>query len=1430
MANEYLKRTPTSTGNRKVVTISAWYKNNKVVSGGHTIFSSGMNPTSPDGRHQIDLVTNSNPLWQFEQYGFPTAGGSIANYYARDVNRKFRDFSSWSHIMVSFDSTKPREQDRAILYHNGVRFDKDAGTSNFPQNFELPIGVLTNNLGIKIGNGVGALQYGSTYFNGQLTDYFFVDGQALTPDVFGFYKDGDGYQSSGTDRATDFRPGQWMPHAPRVIKKSIERSGGFGANGFYLPMNDSSNPGADFHCDPNSIIKLKGEDLPQPQNGAPTTSDAFVSQLRQETGTLGFDGCVKLLRTGGYLDLGTGHSDLVPGSGDFTIECFLYPQEFGNFPVIVDSRTSSSDTLGFFLGFNTNGQLYLYTHSGERNAIILTKGRWYHIALVRQSNVFKLYVDGVKVGTDYTQSQNYTNQIRYIGESSNGESQNWNIDAFISNFRFVKGTAVYTGNFTAPTESLTNVTNTKLLCCNSSTSATAATVKPGDITNNGAFATRNELTGSMVLAVPGISVGTTNLVSNGDFSNGTTGWTISDASEGSMAVVNGQLVLTNNNTSDPPVYAWQQITTISGKTYTLQVDLPGGTSASHAVYLNDSSSFGSTYGQVHSNAGLGTKSTTFVAAGTSVFVLCRVNTNSVSTSIFDNIIVREETVRDYSADIRGSGTNKTLTPVGNAGVGYELGNYYGSAMTFDGNGDEFTIPANVTDLQLGGGDFTIESWIYPRVYNSGNMDWIGKNGGSAAASEFEYGIFSDGRVAFYHSNGSTYSNTGVYGLILPAGTAPVDQWTHIVGERHGNTFTAYINGVAAGVVQNFLSGGSMPSGTADTCIGSDSATAGTNWHWDGRIQDLRIYKGLAKYKGGFDVPKPYTPVGIEAFRTTADTCKNNFATWNPLLGRGRKDQLTYSDGNLKVVSGATGGFDTTSASTMAIKGKIYCEFVLSSSAIGAYVGVMKYDTALTNNGIDTSGTSDIWLVRGDNGHKANGSTSAYAGSAFSNGDIIMLAVDIANTSIWWGKNGTWFASGNPAANSNAGYTNLPSTEDLLVICGDNFSSETPHIIANFGQNPAFSGTLTAGTNADDSGKGLFKYAPPTGFLALCEDNLPTPAIADPGKHFKCVFYTGDNSAGRRISDVGFQPDLVWVKARNATVSHILTDSVRGIGHQLSSDDNSVEVDSGTFYLNGFADNGFDLGDGANSGGNTTGRNYVAWCWKAGGAAVSNTDGTITSQVSANQTAGFSIVSYTSDNTNANKTVGHGLNKTPKFIIVKARNEASRHWLIWHDSFDDYDDAALFTTGAAAGSRFGPDAPTSDVFGVYGGQGNRGTTTFISYCWAEIEGYSKFGSYTGNGSTDGPFVYCGFKPAFILVKNADAGAGHWVLWDSSRTPNNDAENAMLPDRNLAETSGFVIDFLSNGFKLRDGETSLNNSGDTHIFVAFAESPFQTANAK
>lgn len=331
-------------------------------------------------------------------------------------------------------------------------------------------------------------------------------------------------------------------------------------------------------------------------------------------------------------------------------------------------------------------------------------------------------------------------------------------------------------------------------------------------------------------------------------------------------------------------------------------------------------------------------------------------------------------------------------------------------------------------------------------------------------------------------------------------------------------------------------------------------------------------------------------------------------------------------------------------------------------------------------------------------------------------------------------------------------------------------------------------------------------------------------INKPSEHFNTKLYTGTGASSAKTG-VGFQPDLVWIKQRSGTEQNAWFDSIRGATKYLSSNMTSAEATTAT-TLTSFDSDGFTEGGHGITGNNNS--TYVSWCFKGGGTAVSNTDGTITSNVSANTTAGFSIVSWTGSGS-SNETVGHGLSSTPTFIILKPRSEA-RNWLIWSNELGDNDKAFLFDTTVASDNRFGPNAPTSSVFGLYGNQGNRDGTTFIAYCFHDVKGYSKFGKYVGNNSADGTFVYTGFSPAFVLIKNT-SDVAHWMIQDNKRSDangDNPANKRILPSNNIAEATDSPIDLLSNGFKIRSTGSFTNDNGNNYIYMAFAEQPLVGTN--
>ena len=344
-------------------------------------------------------------------------------------------------------------------------------------------------------------------------------------------------------------------------------------------------------------------------------------------------------------------------------------------------------------------------------------------------------------------------------------------------------------------------------------------------------------------------------------------------------------------------------------------------------------------------------------------------------------------------------------------------------------------------------------------------------------------------------------------------------------------------------------------------------------------------------------------------------------------------------------------------------------------------------------------------------------------------------------------------------------------------------------------------------------------------------------IDKPSDYFNTLLYTGDNS-NRSFTGVGFQPDLTWIKARNNTTWHLLYDAVRtaGTGKELHSNSTAAEGASNSSlygYLSSFDSDGFSTVNGSSSSDalNETGKTYAAWNWKAGGSASSNSNGSITSSVSANTTSGFSIVSYTG-NGSAGATIGHGLSQKPSIIITKRRDSIS-NWLVYSSELGATKYLELETTnaGQTATSRWNDTEPTSSVFSVgTSTSANPSSGTMIAYCFAEKQGYSKFGSYTGNGNADGTFVYTGFKPAWVMAKATTDSGQSWLISDVKRNPFNVADDRLFANLNNAEnqpSDSGGIDFLSNGFKIRTNDGSTNASGQTRIYMAFASEPFTTS---
>ena len=337
-------------------------------------------------------------------------------------------------------------------------------------------------------------------------------------------------------------------------------------------------------------------------------------------------------------------------------------------------------------------------------------------------------------------------------------------------------------------------------------------------------------------------------------------------------------------------------------------------------------------------------------------------------------------------------------------------------------------------------------------------------------------------------------------------------------------------------------------------------------------------------------------------------------------------------------------------------------------------------------------------------------------------------------------------------------------------------------------------------------------------------------INKPNEYFNTVLYTGDGSgSARTITGVGFQPDWLWNKSRSNAYNHYIFDVLRGT-NVINSNTTTAEADRSPQF-SAFTSDGFTITNDAGSLAiNASGVTFANWCWKANGAGVSNTDGSITSTVSANTTSGFSIVSYTG--TGANATIGHGLGSAPKMVIVKNLSTTSE-WIVYNKNLTSYSYRLVLNNTDAqsntSGSEYWTADPTSSVFSIGTNfRVNGSSNNLIAYCFAEKKGFSKFGSYTGNGSTDGTFIYTGFKPAFVIHKRTDSSGYSWLIHDNKRPDYNSTDKILEADLNAAEKSNYHMDLLSNGFKHRITSGSTNASGGTYIYMAFAENPLVGTN--
>jgi len=771
--------------------------------------------------------------------------------------------------------------------------------------------------------------------------------------------------------------------------------------------------------------------------------------------------------------------------------------------------------------------------------------------------------------------------------------------------------------------------------------------------------------------------------------------------------------------------------------------------------------------------------------------------------------------------------NNTLLLAGAAaaGSGYQISR----SLRFNSSDSAYCARSFGTPTTQG--TFTFSVWVKRSVLSS---------------TQQLFGVSTNHSFGFTSGDSLNLTFGGVSALTTTAKFRDPGAWYHIVWRQSGTSHTLYVNNVTVGTV-------TATSSVFNTAVAHQIGSANTTNFFNGYLADIHFIDGQALTPSSFgqtDANGEWQPIaytstyGTNGFElnfadnsaaTAAalgkDTSGNspannwtpnnlsvtagsgndslvdtptsygtdtgaggevrgNYATFNTSsVGTG----ITITNGGLRLASTASG----QALSTIALPvGQIsYAECTVSTSGPGCAFGITTW--ALS------AGQGSYALKRFDTGgHTGGGLAGATisGSSAFSlsANNVLGVAYDQTTRVLTFYRNGAFQWSLN---------TNVVSTPLFFGYRGD--GTNAGNMFVNFGQRP-------------------WAYTPPSGAKALCDTNLPAPVIAKPSTVMDVALYTGTGSALTATSSLGFNPDFVWIKGRSGATDHALYDALRGATLDLVGNSTAAETTQ-TQGLTAFNSNGFNVGTLAKV--NTSSATYVAWCWDAGSSNVVDTQGSITSTVRANPSAGFSVVTYTG--IGGTRTVGHGLGVTPSMIIVKCRSNAD-DWAVKHTSLTAGQYLYLNTTNAPATSPnlWNTTNPTASVFTVAGDSHvNGGALTYVAYCFAPVAGYSAFGSYTGNGNTDGPFVYTAFRPRYLIVKRTTAATnGDWWIWDSSRIPYNYTAGTLSANSSAIENAGGDCDFLSNGFKLRVTNTNANGSSDTYIYAAFAESPFQTSRAR
>ena len=805
-----------------------------------------------------------------------------------------------------------------------------------------------------------------------------------------------------------------------------------------------------------------------------------------------------------------------------------------------------------------------------------------------------------------------------------------------------------------------------------------------------------------------------------------------------------------------------------------------------------------------------------------------VTSGATRTHSTSNLLLAIPCNSDANCSVDKSSHGRTVTNNGSIKAEDHDNPYYGGAAHIKDSDDELVCDGG-SDFNFGSHSnptsFTVEMWVH--LDGSQSHSLVDTRTSNTDTEGFLLYVLNTGQIVFYTSSASK--------MYTKEGAVQYNKWQHIALQRETNTWKVYVNGKLRGNEDWNM----HPSrGTWRFGKGGFSNTEGVK----GYMQDIRLY-ATKKYSGEFVVTRP--PIPSKNVNLTVDSpsdylptdddgnnlddkdggiTRGNYATLNPLACN--KTSRVISDDNLKFKAGEN-NWKTINGTMGMITGKYYWEIEVYTTTGSS----QDHQHGISNGNVDNNDSSDAigdnswgYIYAGNSGKTMNGGTqTAYGdtyGSVDTDGsiakDTIGVAFDADNGNLYFYKNGTIQNSG------TAAFTGLTSGPYVPVFCsyGTNVG-----FTVNFGQRPFK--YQNAGTNR-----------PAADYKCLCSTNMSDlfsgTSLNKPSKYFDILTYTG-NEGTQSIKGLSFQPDLLWLKNRDYATDHQIYDAVRGTGthglKRLRTNTNGAEAEGDGSNTVNFLSDGFSLSGGGgdtNDGGGPS--NYVAWNWDAGTAAVGSpgSSGDMTASVQwVNATAGFSISKVVKPDNTADQTFEHGLGAKPS-VVLQRRYDVAEDWY-WYTSEVDGSHDFLILNSNAAKSDTGTPAPTNSLATTMNAAGN-----YIVYCWTPIPGFSAFGSTKGTGSTsNNHFVYTGFKPALLIMKNCGSG-GDWQMYDSFREADTEgnARNVFLEaNDSQAETNdGYSdIDFLANGFKIRGDSNDINLSGETHFYMAWAKTPFKITRA-